>query len=155
VKPPEDTLTEEAKFSVLTEVCSFINSSMPHEEQLLAIVEAANRLIGVKDSSLILVDPNNDHLYFHVATGEKSQEIRQLTLEAGEGIAGWVIEHGTPLAVPDVSNDPRYSARISQELNFETRSIERSIVNSFSSLPVLFSSSTNSPFNIVNGVCRP
>lgn len=120
---PEDTLTEDTKFSVLTEVCSFINSSMPHEEQLLAIVEAANKLIGVKDSSLILVDPNNNHLYFHVATGEKSQEIRQLTLETGEGIAGWVIEHGTPLAVPDVSEDPRFSARISQTLNFETRSI--------------------------------
>lgn len=119
----EDILTEEAKFSVLTEVCSFINSSMPHDEQLLAIVEAANKLLGVKDSSLILMNPNDQRLYFHVATGEKSQEIRQLTLESGEGIAGWVIEHGTPLAVADVSADPRFSSRISQTLHFETHSI--------------------------------
>ncbi len=119
----EDILTEEAKFSVLTEVCSFINSSMPHDEQLLAIVDAANKLLGVKDSSLILVNPGNDRLYFHVATGEKSQEIRQLTLESGEGIAGWVIEHGMPCAVADVSADARFSSRISQTLNFETHSI--------------------------------
>jgi len=123
VELPESILTEEAKFSVLTEVCSFINSSMPNDEQLLAIVEAANRLIGVKDSSLILVNPQNHSLYFHIATGEKSQEIRQLTLEAGEGIAGWVIEHGTPLAVPDVSVEPRFSPRIGQMLNFETKSL--------------------------------
>lgn len=118
-----DILTEETKFNVLTEVCSFINSLMPHEEQLQAIVEAANKLIGVKDSSLILVDEASSLLYFHMATGEKSQEIRKLTLQPGEGIAGWVVENGVPIAVPDVSKDPRFSPRISDLLNFETRSI--------------------------------
>ena len=119
----EDILTEKAKFSVLTEVCSFMNSSMPHEEQLLAIIEAANKVLGVKDSSLILINPGNQQLYFHVATGERSQEIRQFTLEPGEGIAGWVIEHGVPAAIADASADPRFSARISQALHFDTHSI--------------------------------
>lgn len=116
-------ITDEAKFNVLTEVCSFINSAMPHEQQLQAIVEAANRLIGVKDSSLIMVDEKFQILYFHVATGEKSQEIQKLTMQPGEGIAGWVIEHGVPLAVPDVTKDPRFSPRIGEILHFETKSI--------------------------------
>jgi signal transduction histidine kinase len=117
------TITEEIKFNVLTEVCSFINSSMSHEQQLLAIVEAANNLIGVKDSSLILLDQQSQSLYFHVATGEKSQEIMKLTMQPGEGIAGWVIEHGIPLVVPDVTKEPRFSPRISEILHFETKSI--------------------------------
>lgn len=116
-------LTDEAKFNVLTEVCSFINSAMPYDQQLQAIVEAANRLIGVKDSSLIMVDEESQLLYFHVATGEKSQELRKLTLNPGEGIAGWVIEHGVPMAVPDVTKEPRFSPRIGDILHFETKSI--------------------------------
>lgn len=119
----EHTLPEEAKFSVLTEVCSFINSAMPYDQQLQAIVGAANKLIGVKDSSLILVDEPAGLLYFHMATGEKSREIRKMTLQSGEGIAGWVIEHGVPLAVADVAQDPRFSPRISTLLQFETKSI--------------------------------
>jgi len=121
--PEQHIVTDEAKFNVLTEVCSFINSSMPNEQQLQAIVEAANRLIGVKDSSLIMVNEQSKLLYFHVATGEKSQEIRKLTMQPGEGIAGWVIEHGVPTVVPDVTNDSRFSPRIGEVLKFETKSI--------------------------------
>lgn len=119
----ENLLTEEAKFNVLTEVCSFINSALPYEQQLQAIVEAANKLLGVKDSSLIVIDEKTSQPFFHVVTGDRSQELRKMTLNPGEGIASWVIEHGIPLVIPDVTQDSRYSPRISQLLNFETRSI--------------------------------
>lgn len=119
----QNRITEEVKFNVLTEVCSFINSEMPQEDQLHSIVEAANKVIGVRDSSLIMCDERTRQLQFYIVTGEKSQELKAMTLEPGEGIAGWVIEHGIPLVVPDVTADPRYSPRISRILDFETQSI--------------------------------
>lgn len=119
----ERVITEEAKFNVLTEACAFIDSSMPQEQQLQAIVEAANQLIGMKDSSLILVDEQRQLLYFHIATGEKSQDIRKLTMQPGEGIAGWVIAHGMPVAIPDVTRDPRFNPRIAEIVHFDAKSI--------------------------------
>ena len=116
-------MSEEVKFNVLTEVCSFINSDMPQEKQLYSIVEAANKVIGVKDSSIILLDEYTNQLQFYVVTGEKSQELKTMTMEPGEGIVGWVTEHGIPLVVPDVTKEPRYNPRISRLLNFETHSI--------------------------------
>ena len=119
----EHLITEEVKFNVLTEVCSFVNSTTPYEQQLQAIVEAANKLLGVKNSSLIILDEETQLLHFHIATGEKSQQLSRMTLKPGEGIAGWVAEHGKPLVVPDVSVEPRFNQRISDELGFETHSI--------------------------------
>ena len=80
-------ITEEIKFHVLTDVCSFINSEMPYEQQLQAIVEAANKLIGVRDSSLIIFDEQTQLLHFNIVTGEKSQELKKMTMMPGEGIA--------------------------------------------------------------------
>ena len=119
----EHPISEEIKFNVLIEVCSFINSEMPYEQQLHAIVEAANGLLGVKNSSLLILDEKTQLLHFHVVTGEKSQQLRSMTMKAGEGIAGWVAEHGIPLVVPDVTKEPRYNPEISKILNFETHSI--------------------------------
>ncbi|MCP4400725.1 MAG: GAF domain-containing protein [bacterium] len=119
----EHLITEEVKFNVLTEVCTFVNSTIPYEQQLQSIVEAANKLLGVKDSSLIILDEETQLLHFHIVTGEKSQQLESMTMKPGEGIAGWVAEQGKPLVVPDVSVDPRFNQRISDELGFETRSI--------------------------------
>ena len=116
-------VSEEVKFNVLTEVCSFVNSAIPYEQQLLSIVEAANKLLGVKNSSLIILDEEAQTLHFHVVTGEKSQQLKRMTLKPGEGIAGWVAEHGEPLVVPDVSVEPRFNRQFSDDLGFETRSI--------------------------------
>ena len=119
----EHEISDDVKFGVLTQVCSFVNSAMPHEQQLQAIVEAANTVLRVTDSSLILLDEQTQMLYFHLATGEKSQQLERMTLPRGQGIAGWVAEHGTPLVVPDVSGEPRYNPQISDMLEFETHSI--------------------------------
>ena len=119
----ETRITEEVKFNVLTEVCSFINSELPQEQQLQAIVEAANKVIGVQDSSILIFDELTRLLHFYIVTGEKSQKLKKMTLEPGEGIAGWVAEHGVSLIVPDVSEEPRYTPRISEELAYETHSI--------------------------------
>ena len=79
----EHEISDDVKFGVLTQVCSFVNSAMPHEQQLQAIVEAANTVLRVTDSSLILLDEQTQMLYFHLATGEKSQQLERMTLPRG------------------------------------------------------------------------
>ncbi|MEJ2520311.1 MAG: sensor domain-containing diguanylate cyclase [Desulfuromonadales bacterium] len=45
------------------------------------------------------------------------------TVAAGEGVAGWVAEHGEPLVIADVKEDPRFSDLFDKASSFNTRSV--------------------------------
>ena len=44
-------------------------------------------------------------------------------IQPGEGIVGWVVEHGEPIIAPRVNDDPRFSKRLDDVTKKETRSI--------------------------------
>jgi Nif-specific regulatory protein len=69
------------------------------------------------------LDEKTKKLYFKVATGAKSDEVRQFEINLGEGIAGYVAKKGEPLLIPDVSKDKRWDKRISEYIGFQTTSI--------------------------------
>jgi Nif-specific regulatory protein len=76
-----------------------------------------------KASSLLLVDDSKSKLFFHVATGEKKEEVKKFEISMGQGIAGHVALTGKPLLIPDVSKEHRWDKTISEATGFETRSI--------------------------------
>jgi diguanylate cyclase (GGDEF)-like protein len=49
--------------------------------------------------------------------------LKGITLKQGEGIAGWVAQHGIPLLIPDVQADSRFATHFDEKLSFKTRSI--------------------------------
>ncbi len=55
--------------------------------------------------------------------GGAADKIIGLRLPKGEGIAGWVAEHGQELVVPDVQDDARFYSGADEEAGFETRTI--------------------------------
>ncbi|MFW6368154.1 MAG: sigma 54-interacting transcriptional regulator [Spirochaetota bacterium] len=112
------------RFETLIELNTLINSDYSDPKALLTkIVESATRLTDGEASSLLLVNPENQKLYFEVAIGSKADDIARFSLNKGEGIAGWVFENNRSLSVNDVEEDPRFFADISRAVGFETRSI--------------------------------
>ncbi len=100
-----------------------VNSSLdPLEVRRQAIV-AATALLDAEAGSLFLVDKKTGELYFEIALGDKGEAVRDLRLKQGEGIAGWVIEHGVSLVVPDVRRDNRFCPSVDQQSHFVTRSL--------------------------------
>ena len=87
------------------------------------IIEFATRLTAGEASSLLLVNPENNKLYFEIALGSKGADVKRFSLKKGEGIAGWVYENNRSLIVNDVSTDSRFYADISKKINFTTTSI--------------------------------
>jgi len=73
--------------------------------------------------SLLLRDPKTGELTFTVAIGPSSEKLRGMRLPRGEGIAGWIAEHGQALIVEDVAADPRFSGRLDEMTGFSTTSI--------------------------------
>jgi len=86
-------------------------------------IEKATNIMQAKAGSLLLLDPETNHLYFKVATGEKKEEVKKFKVKLGDGIAGKVAETGRPLLINDVSKDPRWRSEISESIGYQTHSI--------------------------------
>jgi len=105
------------------EITNWVNSVLNLEQLLEVIIDTATRMMEAKASSLLLLDEKTQKLYFKVATGEKSDQVRQFEVKVGEGIAGYVAQKGEPLLIPDVRKDPRWDKKISESVGFKTTSI--------------------------------
>lgn len=105
------------------EISSWVSSVLDLDNLLELIIDTATRMMQAKASSLMLLDQKTRRLYFKVATGEKGKEVMKYELEMGQGIAGFVVEKGEPVLVPDVSKDHRWCKEISESIGFQTRSI--------------------------------
>lgn len=111
------------QFSTLHEVGSLLASTLDHSVVKHRAMEAITRLMRAEAGSLLLVDENAGELFFEVALGEKGEELKEVRLKVGEGIAGWVAENGKPLLIPDVTKDERFSSRMDKKSKFTTRNM--------------------------------
>ena len=120
-----DKIAKDAGISIdrLKEISTWVSSVQDLDQLLELIIETATRMMDAKASSLLLLDPKTQRLYFKVATGEKKDDVKQFEIEIGQGIAGHVAQTGEPLLIPNVSEDPRWYKEISESIGFETRSI--------------------------------
>lgn len=113
-----------SRLETLIEINTLINTNYTDVKMLLTrILESATKLTSGEASSLLLVNPENNKLYFEIALGSKGADVKRFSLNMGEGIAGWVAERNTSLIVNDVANDERFYSDISKQIGFPTNSI--------------------------------
>jgi Nif-specific regulatory protein len=112
------------KLEVLFDIYTRINSTYADLKALLTqIITSATELTEGEASSLMLVNPENNKLYFEIALGPKGHSVKQYSVNVGEGIAGWVAEKNTSLIVNDAQNDTRFYPEIAEKIGFPTTSI--------------------------------
>jgi len=112
------------RLETLIEINSLINSNYKDARSLLTrIIESATRLTMGEASSLLLVNRENNKLYFEISLGSKGSQLKNFSLNMGEGIAGWVAKNTTSLIVNDVDTDSRFYSEIGKKIQFETKSI--------------------------------
>ncbi|MCH2378427.1 MAG: GAF domain-containing protein [Pedosphaera sp.] len=91
----------------LYEVARSIHASLEPGEALQWLVQESVQLVGASSGSLALVNPTSGLLEIEAAVG-LPEAASSLTLRLGEGITGWVVQHGLPLRIGDVAADDRY-----------------------------------------------
>mgnify|MGYP006274835777 CR=1 FL=1 len=112
------------RFETLIEINALINSDYSDPRALLErIVESATRLTEGEASSLLLLNPSNQKLYFEIALGSKGADVQKFSLNMGEGIAGWVAENNRSLIVNNAEDDPRHFRQTDQDIGFKTKAI--------------------------------
>jgi GAF domain-containing protein len=93
------------------------------EELLTSLTETARRLFGAAACSLALLTDDDSELLYTVAAGEGAQDVTGMRIPAGQGIAGWVVQSGQPIAISDVASDPRFSRQAAEQTGYVPRAI--------------------------------
>src|ERR1700758_502393 len=74
---------------------------------LRTILEHMERFIDAELWTLLMLDPATQELYYALAAGGEEAALKDLRVKIGEGVAGWVAQHGETLIVPEALDDPR------------------------------------------------
>ena len=111
------------RLALLSHLSQILNSTLDHKEIRRRAMEAATRLMKAEVGSLLLVNEEKRQLYFEVALGDREEDIKTIPLNFGEGIAGWVAQHGKPLIVNSPEKDPRFFKGVDERTEFKTRNI--------------------------------
>jgi diguanylate cyclase (GGDEF)-like protein len=70
-------------------------------------MEHMERFVEAELWTLLMLDEASQELYYAIAAGREEASLRGLRVKVGEGVAGWVVEHGETLLVPEAQSDPR------------------------------------------------
>jgi len=111
------------QLTALYEVGQALASTLDLDELLNVILQEASRVLEVSLASILMLDEQSGELVFRSGTGEKAEMLVGLRLEPGQGIAGWVAEHGEPLLVRQARSDPRFSPVFDEITGLVTASI--------------------------------
>jgi putative nucleotidyltransferase with HDIG domain len=87
------------------------------------IMELGMKIMDAERCSVLLVDEKEKKLQFVAASGAKKEEIKKLSLDMGEGVAGWVVQNDQLLLIEDASKDTRFSKRVDETLGQKTKSL--------------------------------
>ena len=98
----------EEQIETIREIGFRITAGVALSEVLDDLLQRTIHLLGEANLGEIrLVDEERGELVVYASQGELAgEEFRSLKI--GEGITGWVAQHGKPALVPDVDQDPRF-----------------------------------------------
>ncbi len=84
---------------------------------LRTILDHMERFIDAELWTLLMLDPATQELYYALAAGGEEAALRDLRVKIGEGVAGWVVQHGETLIVPESLDDPRLDSAFPARLH--------------------------------------
>jgi len=108
---------------ILEKVLHLFSAPQRLEQNLLAVLDMAMEAIPAEAGSILLLDESEENLLFAAARGPVAGEIKGLTVPVGEGLVGACMQDKRSFPVSDVSREPRFSRKISEQLGFPTQSI--------------------------------
>jgi putative methionine-R-sulfoxide reductase with GAF domain len=111
------------ELNLLNNVALTLNSTLELDSVLTRVIELTNASLGIDIGSVSLLDEKSGELVIRTLVGQEALNVDGTHIPKGQGIAGWVYEHGRTAMVHDVQSDPRFYPGIDQLTGFTTRNI--------------------------------
>ncbi len=96
-----------ADLLVFHQLTRSLTSSFDLDTILRTILEHMERIVEAELWTMLLLDDATQELHYAIAAGGEQAALRDLRVKVGEGVAGWVVQHGETLIVPEAEHDPR------------------------------------------------
>jgi K+-sensing histidine kinase KdpD len=103
---------------VLFEVEQSISGAGEESEIVDRILSRAAEVMGAEAGSVLLVEEERGSLFFRSARGERSEALKALRLEVGQGIAGYVAATGDVVRVDDATSSPHFDRALAKKLGY-------------------------------------
>ena len=113
----------QVRFATLESIGHAIASPQPLEGLLEMVTDLILQAVPSEAATMFLMDPSGDRLRFAVTRGPNAEQLRSMSIPAGQGIAGWVIENNHYALVPNVDKDRRFCRSVDQTTGFSTKSL--------------------------------
>jgi diguanylate cyclase (GGDEF)-like protein len=130
-----------ADLLVFHQLTRSLTSSFDLDTILRTILDHMEHTVGADLWTLLMQDEKSKELHYAIAAGGEQEALRDLRVKVGEGIAGWVVEHGETLIVPEATHDPRLES---------DPQAKRGIVRSVIALPLRGRKGTHGVIEIYN-----
>lgn len=107
----------------IIEISNQLVTNYDHVTLLRKIVSAAKELIGVEAASIMLLDGATGKLKFAHASNIKPHEMEDITIPIEGSIAGWILTHGEPRVIEDLSQERQHFTGVDSKLGFQSRNL--------------------------------
>ncbi|MBP9084559.1 MAG: sensor domain-containing diguanylate cyclase [Kofleriaceae bacterium] len=94
--------------AVLFEIGKLVGSDVDPGLLLTRIAELVCQVIDAQACSVMLLDESRERLMTKAAYGLRADRLLSLSFAVGEGVAGWVAQHGDAVLLPDAVADSRF-----------------------------------------------
>lgn len=111
------------ELALLNQASQTFTSTLNLDQVLTTVLEGIRHLMEVTAWSVWLVDPLTHEIVCRRATDAQTSKIYGWRLQPGQGLVGWVVQHGQSLIVGDTSLDERHFKGVDQYTGIEMRSI--------------------------------
>lgn len=122
-KAENDLHQRNRELTLLYRASQALNSTLDLDTVLATVLEEVRHLLNVVACSAWLIDQKTGELVCRAVTDPQSDIVRGWRLPPGQGLAGWVAQHGECLNVPDVLEDPRHFKAVDEQTGLQLRSI--------------------------------
>lgn len=92
----------------------------PLIESITKILSIAASELNSDEASVLIRDGDEGDLRFLTAIGEVAEQLKDMKVPAGKGIAGFVLSSGQPMVVSDVGEEQSFYAEVDRSTGYST-----------------------------------
>jgi len=109
------------RLTAMHRISRAIGSELDLDSILVEVVKELSSILKASHATLFLIDSETNELWSKVLL--EGNDLEEIRLPLGDGIAGHVGATGRPLNIQDAYNDPRFDPRYDQVSGIKTRTV--------------------------------
>jgi PAS domain S-box-containing protein len=111
------------ELTLLNQASRAFSSSLNLDQVLATVLRETCHLLNAVSGSVWLVDQETNELVCQQDASPHSEIVRGWRLSPGQGVAGWTVETGESIIVPDTRTDAHYFSELDEQTGLELRSL--------------------------------